>query len=116
MNGWDIYWITRLDYIQSLLGFTGVMCMCGCVVLCVVIGATTDSFPSDLFKFRWYRAILATGILCVASASMMPSSKEAAAIIVLPAVANSEAAQEIGSGLRDLASEWIKAQIEETKK
>ena len=41
------------------------------------------------------------------SLSLIPTTKEMCAIIVIPKIANSEPVQEIGSGIVDLAREWI---------
>ena len=39
---------------------------------------------------------------------MLPTTKEMAAIIVIPKVANNEKIQELGDGIYQLANDWLK--------
>ena len=39
--------------------------------------------------------------------ALIPSSKEMAAIVVIPKVANSQPVQDIGQGIVDLAKDWM---------
>lgn len=130
-----IYWLTRLDAIKvfisnnicNTLFFTAFMLF---IVACTLLGFGTlaGNGPYGLFsdkskeefkelqtKFqtlakrlgKWF-AIAVAGIL-VASAinTLLPSSKEMAAIIVIPKIANSESVQSVGDGIVDLAKDWL---------
>ena len=121
-----IYWLTRLDEFGILLGIVFV-----CIVivsLSNVIGgfiamdaASTDQLynhPDRLeedkynIKVRFGRAIkcaMVALLICVVN-SFIPSTKQAAAIIVIPKIANSEVVAEMGDTAKELvglAKAWL---------
>jgi hypothetical protein len=99
-----MYWITRLDYLQPLFGISGgvvVVFSVLVVVPCWAEGAT-----------RFIRPLLITlaiGLSSIIIACLIPSTKEAAAIIIIPKIVNNEKVQQIPSKLMDLANEWLDA-------
>ena len=86
------------------------------VVIPYVIESTTSSYQSSygnaedsVQKIKSYCKISA--ITCACStllACIIPSKTEMAAIVVLPAIVNSEAVQTIPAELTTLAIEWMK--------
>ena len=121
-----IYWITRLDEFSFLFG---IIFVCIVIVALVnVIGgfiamdeAGTDQLynhPDRLaedkynIKVRFGRAIkcaLVALLVCVVN-SFVPSTKQAAAIIVIPKIANSEIVAEMGDTAKELvglAKAWL---------
>ena len=118
---WMLYWITRLDGIQVLFGLMTVIAIvvmvftafCGYITL-----YNLDYFPCQdkekckdmarvLFKISKLTIIfLLIGILGI----FIPSTKEMAAILIIPKIANSQTAEEMGKlplKLTDLANQWI---------
>lgn len=117
-----IYWITRMDGVNMMLTFVA-------VALVVASGATFISGIGLATKTRNYSyeteeyvrrvnelgrrilkwlyvlvpAVLATIVLLV----LMPTTEEAAAMYVIPAIANNEKVQTVGNRLYDLAVEWM---------
>ena len=121
-----IYWLTRLDEFGILLGI-----IFACVVIVAianVVGGfiamdavSTDQLynhPERLeedkhnIKVRFRRAVkcaLAALLVCVVN-SFIPSTKQAAAIIVIPKIANSEVVAEMGDTAKELvglAKAWL---------
>ena len=114
-----IYWLTRLDEFSFLFGIVFVCIVI--VALVNVIGgfvaldsASTDQLynrPERLaeskhnIKVRFGRAVklALVAILVGVINSFIPSTKQAAAIIVIPKIANSEIVAEMG----DTAKEWV---------
>ena len=121
-----IYWLTRLDEFGILLGI-----IFACVVIVAianVVGgfiamgsASTDQLYNHPFrlaeskhsiKVRFGRAVkLALVALLVGVVnSFIPSTKQAAAIIVIPKIANSEIVAEMGDTAKELvclAKSWM---------
>lgn len=121
-----IYWLTRLDEFGILLGIVFV-----CIVivsLANVIGgfiamdaAGTDQLynhPDRLaedkynIKVRFGRAIKCAFVALLVGVvnSFIPSTKQAAAIIVIPKIANSEVVAEMGDTAKELvglAKAWL---------
>ena len=121
-----IYWLTRLDEFSFLFGIVFVCIVI--VALVNVIGgfvaldsASTDQLynrPERLaeskhnIKVRFGRAVkLALVALLVGVInSFIPSTKQAAAIIVIPKIANSEIVAEMGDTAKELvglAKSWL---------
>jgi predicted MFS family arabinose efflux permease len=99
----QMYWLVMLDNITSSL--VAILSICGLffVLGIPMLGATEkeDLFPS-----------IAKKLLVVAAASLLgltfiPSTKEMAAIMIVPRLANSEKVQTIGNKVYDLAVEWM---------
>ena len=121
-----IYWLTRLDEFSFLLGIVFVCIVI--VALVNVIGGfySLDSASNDQLynrperlaeskhniKVRFGRAVkLALVALLVGVVnSFIPSTKQAAAIIVIPKIANSEIVAEMGDSAKELvglAKSWL---------
>ena len=130
----QMYWLTRLDSIKGTLdGFTPVFVL-GTVVLVVIAilayclgtftgnsaydmfsGRTNDELKSVHARLRRVSARCAIAIFLLFSAigaigvldALLPSTREMAAIIMVPAVVNNEKVQTVGNKLYDLAVEWL---------
>lgn len=121
-----IYWLTRLDEFSFMLG-TVFVCIVIVALMNVVGGfiamdsASTDQSynrPELLaedkhnIKVRFGRAVkLALVALFVSVVnSFVPSTKQAAAIIIIPKIANSEIVAEMGDTAKELvvlAKSWL---------
>jgi NADH:ubiquinone oxidoreductase subunit 6 (subunit J) len=110
---WTIYWITRADSIQAVAvvlaqvaGIGGALFL----VLFPMIASDTDGLQIKNLR-AWYRSALKWWIGSVAAllavAVFTPTSKECAAIAVIPAIANNQDFQALGSDLPKLAREWL---------
>lgn len=81
--------------------FTGVMC----------VTSTIDPYPSEERQInRCKKFFKMSAIACLGSAilaCLIPTKTEMAAIAVIPAIVNSEAAQTIPADITALAKEWL---------
>ena len=121
-----IYWLTRLDEFCFLLGIVFVCIVI--VALANVIGGfiAIDSASTDQLynrkemlaednydiKVRFGRAVkfALVALLVGVVNSFIPSTKQAAAIIVIPKIANSEIVAEMGDTAKELvglAKAWL---------
>ena len=134
----QLYWLTRLDSIKSYLGGIDMLALL-CAVFCTgIIIATTChiTFASndclgwyhgktkeemEARKKPWEKLRSSSTRILIASISvlslgsltnaMLPTTKEMAAIHVVPMIVNSEAAQklpDVASEFVDLAKDWLK--------
>ena len=116
-----IYWFTRLDHLHSFISGLSEFCIIVCIALGVTFGITfigkhaeedddirSTMTKSNIFAKKWFIcAVIAECLIC-AMHTMLPTTKEMAAIYVIPKIANNENVQEIGSELASLAKEWLK--------
>lgn len=108
----QVYWITRCD---ALHGFASALMAVGIIatVFGTFIGPAAFSelgLDYEAHK-KSIRLIVGTILSCLTLSCLLlvfiPTTKEMAAIIVLPAVANNEDVQALGSELPKLAREWL---------
>lgn len=111
-DGWTIYWITRMDILQT--AFMLIASAVGLVTVSILTGNSLNRGydgsmtgmieASDRWSLRRGLPITAIfGLLAV----LIPTTKQAAAILAIPAIANSEDAQEIAGEVVDLAKQWL---------
>ena len=104
-----IYWITRLDtaitfaIIALILSFIASVAV-GFTYVIVKYEEGNDKAKPLAKPLKRIVCVLA---ISTVTAVFAPSSKECAAMIVIPRVANSECIKDIGDGIVTLAKEWI---------
>ena len=112
---WTIYWITRLDTLGTLATIIIVLASIatgagGLYWLIEREDVRVDELPE--FDRRTRKFITRAGSVAVAAGlcgAFIPSTKEAAAMLVIPAVANNADVQALGSELPKLAREWVES-------
>lgn len=111
----NIFWITRLDSFGMFLGFISMITFIASVV--IFFAAFEKAENDTLFVSRFMQKYISfkTCIACfmlflfvTIGNCMLPTTKEMAAIIVIPKVANNEKIQELGDGIYQLANDWLK--------
>ena len=118
MSSWFIYFITRLDYIQVMETIPLVISVFGFAAGLAVWGVYLEDNNKEMINFGKRLAlkialpiILVTSILLAAT----PSTKEMAAIYLIPKIVNNEQVQQLpNNALEFLNSElrgWIKDTI-----
>ena len=119
----QMYWLLKLDDILAISLVIFVLTFVG-FVICLV-GATSYKgekyFECEYNKFKTGRNILFWFVLFFGSIVMfVPSTKQMAAIYVVPAIANNEKIQQIGgksldisNQLLDLTKEYLKSQAKD---
>jgi len=121
ITSWDIYWITRLDVIGV---FFAVLLICYIAALIVGFIATCagelwndDCWP--VVKKSWKWGIISFIIFMFVS-FFVPSTKQAAAIYLIPKIANNEHVQKLPDNamrfLNGKFEEWIEDMTKQKKK
>jgi hypothetical protein len=109
MTSWEIYWLTRLDAVNQLF-FVGVLVSFGVGGLFLGIAANgywedNETAPkwvkAGFVQFPFVAALLLT------IAAFIPTSKEMAAILVIPKIVNNEKLTQLPDRVLDLANQWI---------
>jgi len=118
----QMYWITRLDGIVTLLAIlASFLCVasvimfvserCDCHAVKQWSWDTNESIAARRkFGSRMCKASLMmspVGILLYILFVMIPTEKQMAAILIVPRIANSEKVRQAGNKLYDLAVEWM---------
>lgn len=126
ITGWQIYWLTRCDEIKALLepGFgRGLFWFVSTIALLIstISGAATEGSPETSEEYAIFRIATAAKhilkpacivfsafiLLGATISAIIPTTKEMAAIVVIPKVANSQPVQDIGQGIVDIAKDWM---------
>lgn len=114
---WQMYWLLKLDEIQKYSLMSGVL-------LAVILGISTLAIISEENFDKRFLFITLPGfvfsVLLFVFGIMVPSTKQMAAIVVLPAIVNNEKVQEmggktldIGNGLLDLTKQYLEENLKE---
>lgn len=99
-----IYWLTRLDNIQVVAVLLTAISTVGTILS---VGGIFDELRSERLG-RWLSRIMPTTlVLSIVTLVFLPTTKEMAAITVIPKIVNSEKIQTIGNDVYDLAIEWL---------
>ena len=119
ITGWEIYWFTRLDPLKGIVGTTAVIGLILSVLMFLLYPAFCDIFDCDEDKrkksltwtVRLQVAVFSATVLFAFAHALTPTTREMAAIKVIPMIANSESMQklgDVGNNMLDLANEWLR--------
>lgn len=105
----QMYWILKLDNIIDLFVGVGLATGIGSILFCVVGALSIADYKA--MKKKTYAFILSIvlfiSFFSFASASFIPSTKQLAAIIVIPKIINNEQIQEIPNKILTIGLEWL---------
>ena len=109
----QMYWLTRLSslgqglaFIIPLLFILAVMhLIAGCLMQDADFSDSTHKRGIKLIKTSPLLAVMAVVLLIVNC--LLPTTREMAAILIVPRIANNEKVQSVGNHLYDLAVEWM---------
>ena len=109
----QMYWLTRLSSFGQGLAFiifllfllSGGLVVSGCILQDSDLSDITHRRGIKLIKLSSLSAVVAVVLLLVNC--MLPTTREMAAILIVPRIANSEKVQTVGNHLYDLAVEWM---------
>lgn len=128
MTSFDIYWLSKLDDIRNMLGdgtpalasrwLLGISLLLLVITTLIYTAGVSDLEDKTLKCIARVRNIciwiVSTGLLVMilldVVVAFIPSTRQMAAIIVLPKIANSETVSELGDLGKDLVSmakEWV---------
>lgn len=108
IDAWDVYWVMQLDRIGGMLVALTIISGCALGVSTIIGGfAVADSYGSDREQAKsTLKRIVSYGsasfVFAFLCASMIPSSKTAAAMIVLPAITSDTVVQTVAPEAREL--------------
>lgn len=120
----QMYWLVKLDDMRHVLSCIMWLPIVLAVVFCVMAFATfmmtcdgmacdgdretKKEAVSDIARLAiWCVSMLLIVVALQVAVAFVPSTKQMAAIIVVPKIANSEKVQTVGNQLYDLAVEWM---------
>ena len=86
MTHFNMYWFTRLDYIQDLGCWGMTFIVIGLIVSAIMCGIEEEYGPSKKF-IKWAIVPL---VISLALLTFVPNQKEAAAIWLVPKMVNNE--------------------------
>lgn len=103
MSMLTMYWIIKLDDFRCALNGAWCISFSMFVVVVIVLGILGSDYG---FEWFWKRCrpillLLVFGFVSLLVRSFLPSTKQMAAIIVIPAVLNNERVQELGDKALD---------------
>lgn len=112
MTSWQIYWLTRLDGITQIFGIVFSVALLVWIIMGGFIIASYLSGPDENTKFVKTIAWKAFFVLLASSVGLfVPTSKEMAAILIIPKITNAVASNEkltsLPDKVLDLANAWI---------
>lgn len=98
----QMYWLVTLDGIKGLM-----VALCAvsaiAIIAAIICWVENDSNKAQRFAV----ASVAVLLIALMGAAFIPSTKQMAAILVVPRIVNSEKVQTVGNKLYDLAVEWM---------
>lgn len=107
----SVYWITRLDSLKDVVSILSIISAIG-VFFGVLFGpmildcCNGETMNPKVF-WKWVKVLGCIGLGSALVYAISPTSKEAAAIYLIPKIANNEKVQAIPSKLLTLADEWM---------
>jgi len=114
ITSWDIYWITRLDSASFVLAAVFIISIIAIVVLLIARACLAEPYYAWEKKFNaeWLTPLkitLAMAMLSGFISLFIPTTKEFAAIYLIPKIANNEQVQKIP----DNATRLLNAKLEQ---
>lgn len=103
ISAWDIYWVMQLDSIAVAAVIFGIFLAIG-TFIALIIGYCEDK-PEALGAGK---KLAGATFAMFAAVAFLPSTKTAAAMIVIPAVANNEAIQREAGDLYAIAKDALR--------
>jgi hypothetical protein len=116
ISAWDIYWVMQLDGIGGTLTFFTVAATVAAGLFMGLGALATDRgcYPSEQQNAAWLALKVKTKWLIVVAVSLaavnslIPSTKTAAMMIVVPSIANSETIQREAGDLYGIAKQALR--------
>lgn len=114
----SMYWLTRMDHICEELTVAWVLCVTvgGMLIgTCLLMGSDMDA---DKFRRAQRVGVVLSllGAFLLVGRIFVPTTKEMAAIKIIPAIANNETLRKDASEMYGLAREWMSDMIKDKGK
>lgn len=101
----QMYWLVKLDCIIGLFVFVGACMAVALIPICIYTSELPSSEQSVYYGL--VRKIIFAILVCASVAALLPTTRQMAAIIVVPKIVNNEKVQTIGNRVYDLAVGWM---------
>lgn len=108
MSGWLVYLICLLDNIVGIFLFFGIVF--GIVIIAKIVYYCCEEEPEKIWLSIKKETIILFSVIFFGC--LIPSSKQAACIYIIPKIVNNEKIQEIPNNVIDLFNEGISEYIE----
>jgi len=114
ITSWQLYWLTRMDYFSGFFQVIGSITGIALFVLLIMsmffkslsYGEDSDAVRS----IKFFKVALWVFPFCLITnifAFFIPSTKEMAAILVIPKIVNNQKVQQLPDKVLDLANSWL---------
>jgi hypothetical protein len=115
MTSWEMFWLLKLDVLDDVfLGLGLVFIFVPIIIIGIINGCyegNSEKSPKAIKLWKLLFVTLPLGFLLAFSSAFIPSTKEMAAIIVVPkmitAIDKNEQLKKMPDKLINLADEWI---------
>lgn len=117
MTHWQMYWLTRLDSIE-IMRVTGLALSSVAVFILGFLWmiSFSDSNEDDCKMCkRFIKIPIVIFMMCTLMLFCVPTTKQMAAIIIIPPITQNEQVKELPANLLELCNEWAKDQVKELK-
>lgn len=117
LTGWDVYWITRCDAVSV----AAVIVAIAAAFVGVIAGTFGAVLVEDGMKrerataLRLFKPSVFTFAFSLSVAVFIPSTKQACAILVVPAIANNAEVQGLGGDVMEAARAWLREMTPEAE-
>ena len=125
ISAWDIYWVMQLDSIGGAVLFLAIAASVSAAALLIMGGCDSRACPEEWngseYRLRAERALArapaliragkrtaALAAFLAVAAALLPTTKTAAVMLVIPAVANNEAIQREAGDLYGIAKDALR--------
>lgn len=124
MTEWQMYWLLRLDGIKDMFEVITVLLTIAVVLLgigflvCFFISKADEHEDATRVAKSLKHGFLITVLLCLFFTFvwiLLPTTKQMAAILVVPKIINNEQVQELPEKIVELGNEWMDDKIKELK-
>lgn len=103
----QMYWITRLDALKDLFFISFVIFGIANVLIGIGLIVDFDNIMGTKPIRKYYPYLILSSFVVSTIWALIPSTKEMAAIIVIPKIVNNKKPQEIPSKILDLSIDWL---------
>jgi hypothetical protein len=104
-----MYWLTRLDDIEIVLTVAFILSAITCFITLLNAAGFPDDCEWSKKKAVYFYRSGAVFLLTLLAGTLTPSSKEMAAILIIPKIVNNEKVAALPSKIVDLATDWLDA-------
>jgi hypothetical protein len=111
---WQVYWITRMDWIVGLLIGGGILTILTSLVLTLCYYVRWDSYDDSEDKQKVFQSRVRhpcllgiIGTILIVISGFVPGTKATCAIKIIPIIANNKRVEELPNKVLDLANAWM---------